>query len=110
MKIVLVKIFLATIFLGKIFLAKIFLVKIFLAKLFLAKLFSVKLFFSDPSPHLTALQITPPLLSSSSVIFEVECDTTNEITDQTEHTMMVLGIQMGIKTGQVSPPEIGMLV
>ena len=45
----------------------------FLTKIFLAKIFSAKFLFL-PFPHLTALKTTPPLLSSSSVIFEVECD------------------------------------
>ena len=79
-------------FLVKFFLAKIFwtkyLVKTFLAKIFSSKIFSAKIFFSDPSPHLTALYNTLPLLSSLSVIFEVECDTTNEtnegLTDWTD--------------------------
>ena len=53
-----------------------------------------KIFFSDHSPHLTALQITLPPLSSPSVIFEVECDTTNEtnegLTDRTEQWLFLL--------------------
>ena len=50
---------------------------------------SGKNIFSFPSPIWLPYNQPPPLLSSSSVNFEVECDTTNEITDRTEHTMIV---------------------
>ena len=63
----------------KIFLEKIFWKKYFWQKYFQQKYFWHKYIFFLPLPHLTALQTTP-LLSSSSVIFEVECDKRNELT------------------------------
>ena len=66
--------FFEKIFFWKIFLVKIFFWKIFLVKIFLTKIFSAKIFISYPSPIWLPYKLPPPLLSSSSVIFEVECD------------------------------------
>ena len=80
------------IFSGKIFSAKIFLAKIFSAKIFLVKIFSAKIFFSYPFfPHLTALQTTPTSsqLHISDFWSWVWHNKRNEITDRTEHTMIV---------------------
>ena len=77
------KYFLRKYFFEKEFLAKMFLTKVFLAKIFLVKIFSAKIFFSYPSPIWLLYKQPPPLLSSTSVIFEVECDTTNETKSRT---------------------------
>ena len=62
----------------KIMETKIFFKNIFGKNIFGINIFSKNIFFL-PLPHLTILQTTP-LLSSSSVIFEVECDRRNELT------------------------------
>ena len=90
---------------------------IFGEKVFDKNIFGKNIFFL-PLPHLTALQTTP-LLSSSSVIFEVECDTTeNEgrnygpdgamfipfiITDSnTDSLELILGVEAFFSLGHCS--------
>ena len=61
---------------------------IFPENIFDENIFGVNIFgyniFSDPSSIWLPYKQPLPLLSSSSVIFEVECDTTNELTDRTD--------------------------
>ena len=66
------------IFDGNIFCKQLFLTKIFLVKIFLSIIFLAKIFFSYPSSIWLPYKQPLPLLSSSSVIFYIECDTTNE--------------------------------
>jgi len=88
-KIFLVKIFFSEIFLGKIFFSEIFLGKMFFSEIFVAKIFFFENIFGEniiftnifgenifsyPSPIWLPYKQPLPLLSSSSVIFEVECD------------------------------------
>jgi len=73
---------------------KIFSKNIFGGNIFVNNIFGKNIFFFYPSSWLPYKQPLP-LLSSSSVIFEVECDTTNELTDRTD-TMIVPFIVLDI--------------